>query len=69
VYHGEFKNDLFNGYGQIKYSNKDEYDGKWRTGRKVGRGIFKEASTGKVIRGYFRNNKLSQVFEVIEKGQ
>jgi hypothetical protein len=68
VYHGEFRKGSFDGYGQIIYANKDEYDGRWRRGKKYGIGFFKEASTGKVFRMLNGKRKL-YVFEEIEKGQ
>jgi hypothetical protein len=66
VYRGEFKNSVYNGYGLIKYQNKDEYDGQWRSSSRHGEGIFKEASTGRVERRLYENNKVKEVLEVIE---
>ena len=49
LYRGEFNNTK-TGFGHIKYSNNDEYDGHWQFNLKNGEGVFKEASTGKIER-------------------
>jgi hypothetical protein len=57
------------GYGVMKYENDDEYDGQWKEDRKHGEGVFKEASTGRVERRLYKDDKLIEVLEVIEEGQ
>jgi hypothetical protein len=34
----------------MKFYNNDEYDGQWSLGRKDGKGVFMEASIGRVER-------------------
>jgi hypothetical protein len=53
----------------MKYKNNDEYDGQWKRNRKHGEGVFKEASTGRVERRLYEDDKVIEVLEVIEKGQ
>jgi hypothetical protein len=53
----------------MKYENDDEYDGQWKEDRKHGEGVFKEASTGRVERRLYKDDKLIEVLEVIEEGQ
>ena len=67
VYRGEFKDGDFNGYGLMKYPNNDEYDGQFKRYRH-GEGVFKEASTGRVERRLYENDKVKEVLEVIEQG-
>ena len=64
LYRGEFKNNLEEGYGHIKYENNDEYDGKWKAGKKHGEGVYKEAKTGKVQKVLYEKN---QIIEIIEE--
>jgi hypothetical protein len=52
----------------MKYPNNDEYDGQWRWNRRHGFGVFKEASTGRVERRLYENDKVKEVLEVIEQG-
>ena len=53
----------------MKYSNNDEYDGQFRKGfGRHGEGVFKEASTGRVERRLYENDKVKEVLEVIEQG-
>ena len=68
VYRGEFKDSWLDGYGLMKYPNKDEYDGQWKLWSKHGFGVFKEASTGRVERRLYENDKVIEVLEVIEQG-
>ena len=53
----------------MKYINNDEYDGQWQRYMKHGEGVFKEASTGRVERRLYDNDKVIEVLEVIERGQ
>jgi hypothetical protein len=52
----------------MKYQNNDEYDGQWKNNRRHGEGMFKEASTGRVERRLYENDKVKEVLEVIEQG-
>ena len=52
----------------MKYSNNDEYDGQWKNDYRHGEGVFKEASTGRVERRLYENDKVKEVLEVIEQG-
>ncbi len=69
VYHGEFVKYSLEGYGLMKYENDDEYDGQWKRNSKHGEGVFKEASTGRVERRLYKDDKVIEVLEVIEEGQ
>ena len=49
IYHGELRGGYHKeGYGLMKYQNGDEYDGQWKSDKRHGTGIFKEAATGKI---------------------
>jgi hypothetical protein len=52
----------------MKYFNNDEYDGQWKECSKHGEGVFKKASTGRVERRLYENDKVKEVLEVIEQG-
>ena len=65
MYHGEFKGNMYDGYGLMKYANKDEYHGQWKSGKRHGEGFFKEASTGRVERRIFEYEEVKEVLEVI----
>jgi hypothetical protein len=56
VYRGEIKDSNKDGYGHNKYMNKDEYDGQWQADWEHGKGVFKEASTGRVERRIYENS-------------
>jgi hypothetical protein len=50
----------------MKYGNGDEYDGQWKShqfkgGLRHGEGVFKEASTGRVEKRLYENDKVKQV--------
>ncbi len=68
VYCGELFQGMKHGYGLIKYPNKDEYDGQWDMEVRIGEGVFKKASTGRVERSLYENNQVKEVLEVIEEG-
>jgi hypothetical protein len=41
---------MFEGYGFMKYPNKDEYEGQWKQNNRHGEGFFKDGTTGRVER-------------------
>ena len=55
-YEGEFKNDMFEGYGIYCYSNGDIYEGEFKIDLKNGYGKY-YYSDGRVYAGEFKNNK------------
>jgi hypothetical protein len=59
---------MYDGYGLMKYSNNDEYDGQWKEHWRHGEGVFKEASTGRVERRLYEKHRVKEVLEVIEQG-
>ncbi len=65
VYHGNFRGGYREGFGLMKYPNKDEYDGQWIRNKKNGEGIFKEAETGKIKRIKYEEDKVIEVLEEI----
>lgn len=56
VYNGEFRNGVFNGYGEVKWTNGDSYKGNFLNGLFHGEGryTFKD---GKVFVGNYKNGK------------
>jgi len=56
------------GFGHMKYSNKDEYDGMWSSDKKHGFGVFKEASTGRIETRIYAKDRVRKVREVIKIG-
>ena len=46
------------GYGYKKYENNDEYDGQWIDDSRHGKGIFKEASTGRIERRIYEEDEV-----------
>ncbi len=47
----------------MKYKNGDEYEGTWLGSDRHGEGIFKEASTGKIQRLLYEEDKVVEVLE------
>jgi hypothetical protein len=60
---------MYEGYGFVKYSNNDSYDGQWKRGNRHGEGIFKEASTKRIEKRLFEDDVVKEVLEVIQEGQ
>jgi hypothetical protein len=56
---------MYDGYGLMKYANKDEYHGQWKSGKRHGEGVFKETSTGRVERRIYDDDEVKEVLEVI----
>jgi hypothetical protein len=67
-YRGNFKDDKIDGYGFTKYLNNDEHDGQWKNGIKHGEAVFKNSSTGRVERRFYKDDRVIEVLEVIEEG-
>lgn len=57
IYEGQFKNDVYHGFGRFIYSNGNYYIGNWENGKRSGRGKFVDAS-GKIYSGLWMNSKL-----------
>lgn len=57
IYKGEFKEDLFHGYGSLKYSDGREYNGEFRNGEINGKGAmqFEDLS---IYNGQWRNGRM-----------
>ena len=62
-YSGEPREYNKKAYGQVKYKNGDEYEGTWLGYDRHGEGIFKEASTGKIQRLLYEEDKVVKVLE------
>jgi hypothetical protein len=62
MYRGKF-HDFFYGYGLMIYANNDEYDGQWKFGKRHGRAVFKEGSTGIVERRIYEDDNLIKVLD------
>ena len=50
IYEGQFKDDIYNGYGRFIYSNGNYYIGNWLDGKRSGWGRLVDKS-GKVYEG------------------
>ncbi|CAD8128092.1 unnamed protein product [Paramecium sonneborni] len=57
-YEGEFKEGVFDGYGQFKYKNGDQYKGYWKDGKCYGDGELCNEEFGQIT-GKFENGKLN----------
>ena len=55
IYEGEWKNDLREGRGVLKFSNGDFYEGEWKNDLREGRGVLK-FSNGDNYEGEWKNN-------------
>ena len=56
LYEGEWKDDLFDGYGIMYWKNSDFYQGDWKKGLKEGKGIYNFCN-GDIYEGEFKNDK------------
>lgn len=56
IYEGQFKNDIYHGYGRYIYSNGNYYIGNWVDGKRQGRGKLVDKS-GKVYEGMWQFSK------------
>lgn len=56
IYEGQFKNDIYHGYGRYIYSNGNFYLGNWVDGKRSGWGKLVDKS-GKVYEGMWQYSK------------
>ena len=63
LYKGEFKNGFFEGYGTMKFTNKDRYEGNWKNGKMHGLGTYYfingQTHYGIWESGFLKNNPTS----------
>jgi antitoxin component YwqK of YwqJK toxin-antitoxin module len=64
---GNFKDGKIDGYGFIKFLN-NEHDGQWKNGFLRGEAVFKNSSTGRVERRFYKDDRVIEVLEVVEEG-
>ncbi|CAD8194089.1 unnamed protein product [Paramecium octaurelia] len=57
-YEGDFKDNLFDGYGQFHYQNGDLYKGQWKAGKRFGQGELINHEFG-TIKGNFVDGQLN----------
>ena len=55
-YKGQFKNDIYHGYGRYIYSNGNFYIGMWQDGKRSGWGKLVDKS-GKIYEGMWQYSK------------
>jgi hypothetical protein len=56
IYDGEFKNDLYNGHGELRHHGSGEYyKGDWKDGKMCGNG-YQRFSSGAIFEGEFRDD-------------
>lgn len=56
IYEGQFKNDVYHGYGRYIFANGNYYVGNWVDGKRSGWGKLVDKS-GKVYEGMWQSNK------------
>ena len=54
---GNFKEDLPHGYGEIIYSNGNEFKGEFVKGEKEGKGIMNLRTEKRIVEGIWKKNK------------
>lgn len=64
-YEGYWERGMFNGAGTMEYADGSIYSGEWKNDRKEGLGVLYQASTDRLIKGYFRND---YYYSTIEQG-
>ena len=57
IYEGQFKDDVYNGFGRFIYSNGNYYIGNWLDGKRSGYGKLVENKTGRVYEGQWQFSK------------
>jgi len=57
IYEGQFKDDVYHGFGRFIYTNGNYYIGNWQMGKRSGRGKFVDMN-GKTYSGLWQNSKL-----------
>jgi hypothetical protein len=68
VYHGNYENNLKNGFGTFKYTNGDTYSGKWNDGKKHGKGAYRYSIDGSVLEGTWKAGYLNYGRWVLPNG-
>ena len=53
IYRGQYSGGKRSGYGHMKNSNNDEYNGLWKDDREDGEGVFKFGETGRIYRALY----------------
>ena len=56
-YEGQFKNDVYHGYGRFIYASGAYYIGQWADGKRSGWGQWVDTN-GKVLQGMWQFNKM-----------
>ena len=56
IYEGQFKDDIYNGFGRFIYSNGNYYIGNWLDGKRSGYGKLVDKS-GRVYEGQWQYSK------------
>ena len=59
MYEGYWQHGMFNGPGTMEYADGSTYAGNWKDDMKDGMGVFYDASTGTLMKGYFINDEFS----------
>ena len=54
IYKGDFKNVVFNGFGEIEYSIGGKYLGEWKNGKRDGYGIVVFPDDGSTYEGEWK---------------
>lgn len=67
VYEGEFKNNIFCGYGIYTYKDGSKYEGEWDNGKRNGQGKF-STSSGEIYEGTWKNNFIIEGTHTNKKG-
>lgn len=57
IYEGQFKNDVYHGYGRFIYASGAYYIGQWADGKRSGWGQWVDTN-GKVLQGMWQFNKM-----------
>ena len=56
IYEGQFKDDVYNGFGRFIYSNGNYYIGNWLDGKRSGQGKLVDKS-GRIYEGQWQFSK------------
>jgi len=68
-YAGDFKDDLYNGYGMYKYVNGDQYSGDFLMGKREGNGVLTIATTDDKFSGRFEQGELIGGVLICKEGE
>ena len=62
VYTGNFKDDVYHGFGRYNYFDGSYYEGNWQYGKKQGKGLFynakPELGQPNKFEGLFENDEM-----------